>query len=147
MEKIIIYTDGGSRGNPGPAAIGLVADLRGPDADSHGIKEYSKLIGQATNNEAEYQAVIFALKKVKQLIGKEKCGKTEIEIRSDSELLVNQLNGKYKIKEEGLIPFFIEIWNLKQDFGGVKFVQIPREENRRADALLNHELNSRAGLF
>ncbi len=135
--NIVIYTDGGSRGNPGPAAIGVII----------GEKEYGKFIEQATNNEAEYQAIVFAMKKIKHLIGKEKSKRTEIEIRSDSELLVNQLNGQYKIKEKDLIPFFIEIWNLKQDFGKVKFIQIPREENKRADHLVNRELNSQTGLF
>jgi len=137
MNKIIIYADGGARNNPGPAAIGVIIEE----------KEYSKFLGQTTNNEAEYQAVIFALKKVKQLIGKGKCKKTEIEIKSDSELLINQLNGQYKIKEKNLVPFFIEIWNLKQDFGEVKFSQISREENKRADLLVNRELNSQNKLF
>ena len=91
--------------------------------------------------------MIFALKKVKQLIGKGKCKKTGIEIKSDSELLINQFNGKYKIKEKNLVPFFIEIWNLKQDFGEVKFSQISREENKRADLLVNRELNSQNKLF
>lgn len=136
MDKIIIYTDGGSRNNPGPAAIGVYI----PKSD----KEYSKHLGTATNNEAEYQAIIFALKKVKQLIGKEKAGNSEIEIRSDSELLINQLNGQYKIKEKNLVPFFIEIWNLKQNFAGVKFVQIPREENKKADSLVNRELDNKS---
>ncbi|MEK7162908.1 MAG: ribonuclease HI family protein [Patescibacteria group bacterium] len=139
--KIIIYIDGGARNNPGPAAIGVViesADLK---------KEYSKFLGTATNNEAEYQAAIFALKKIKHLIGGEKSEKAEIEIKSDSELLVKQVNGQYKIKEKSLIPFFIEIWNLKQDFAGVKFTHIPREENKRADSLVNSELNSQVGLF
>ncbi len=139
MDKIIIYTDGGSRNNPGPAAIGVYI----PKSD----KEYSKHLGIATNNEAEYQAIIFALKKVKQLIGKAKAGNSEIEIRSDSELLINQLNGQYKIKEKNLVPFFIEIWNLKQDFAGVKFVQIPREENKKADLLVNRELDNKTSLF
>ncbi len=138
-EGYIIYTDGGSRGNPGPAAIGVFI--------SQLDKEYSKHFGITTNNEAEYQAVIFALKKIKQLIGKEKSKKNEIEIRSDSELLINQLNGRYKIKEKNLIPFFIEIWNLKQDFSKVKFTQIPREENKRADLLVNRELDNKVGLF
>jgi len=137
VNKIIIFTDGGARNNPGPAAIGAIVEE----------KEYSKFIGEATNNEAEYQAVIFALKKVKQLIGKEKCEKTNIEIRSDSELLINQLNGKFKIKEKDLVPFFIEIWNLKQDFNEVKFAQIPREENKKADRLVNRELDSQSKLF
>ena len=138
--KIIFYCDGGSRGNPGPAAIGVFLPQFG--------KEYSKFLGKATNNEAEYQAFIFGLKKIKQLVGKEKAEKSEVEIRSDSELLVNQLNGNYKIKEEKLIPFFIEIWNLKQDFKKVYFVHIPREQNKRADAMVNKELDSqRSKLF
>jgi len=152
--KVIIHTDGGARGNPGPAAIGIIADLRGLNADlrglkadQRGIKEYSKFLGTATNNEAEYQAIIFALKKIKQLIGKEKAEETEVEVRSDSELVVNQLNGNYKIKEKDLVPFFIEIWNLKQDFGKVNFVQIPREENKEADLLVNRELNNQSKLF
>ncbi len=132
MSKTIIYTDGGARNNPGPAAIGIIIDS----------KEYSKFLGEATNNEAEYQAVIFALKKVKQLIGKDKSKNAEIEVRSDSELIVSQLNGEYKIKENDLVPFFIEIWNLKQDFAKVDFVQIPREQNKKADLLVNKELDS-----
>lgn len=143
-QEIFIYVDGGSRGNPGPAAIGCIIEISHQSLD---IKEYSKFLGTATNNEAEYKSVIFALKKVKQLIGKENAAKVEIEIKSDSELLVNQLNGQFKIKEKDLIPLFIEIWNLKQDFKKVKFAQIPREENKRADSLVNKELNSQSGLF
>ena len=138
-EKIIIYCDGGSRGNPGPAAIGIyIPQLR---------KGYSKFLGRTTNNEAAYQAAIFALKKIKHLIGGEKAEKSEVEIRSDSELLIKQLNGEYKIKEKTLVPFFIEIWNLKQDFGGMKFVALPREENMEADRLVNRELDGKIGLF
>lgn len=140
--KIIAFIDGGSRGNPGPAAIGVVIN-----AEQRGTKEYGKFLGNATNNEAEYQAAIFALKKIKQLLGGEKAEKTIVEIKSDSELLVNQVNAKYKIKEKNLIPFFIEIWNIRQDFTEVKFVHIPREENKRADSLVNRELNSQIGLF
>ena len=142
MNKVIIYCDGGARNNPGPAAVGvIVADLRGLNADLRGKREYSEFIGQATNNEAEYRAVIFALKKVKQLIGKEKSKNSKIEIKSDSELLINQLNGQYKIKEKNLVPLFIEIWNLKQDFADTEFVQVPREKNKEADRLVNQELN------
>lgn len=137
--KIIAYCDGGSRGNPGPSAIGVyIQQLK---------KEYSKFLGKATNNEAEYQAAIFALKKIKHLIGGEKADKSEVELRMDSELIVNQLSGKYKIKEKDLIPFFIEIWNLKQDFSKVNFIHIPREENKKADWLVNRELDSQVGLF
>jgi len=139
--KIIVYCDGGSRGNPGPAAIGVVIETKG------GKKEYGKFLGKATNNETEYQAAIFALKKIKHLIGGEKAEEAEIEIRMDSELIVKQLNGEYKIKEKNLIPFFIEVWNLKQDFKSVKFIHIPREKNKEADRLVNKELDGRIGLF
>lgn len=137
--KIIAYCDGGSRGNPGSAALGVFLP--------EGKREYSKFLGTTTNNVAEYQAMIFALKKIKQLIGGKKAGQTAVEIRSDSELLVSQLNGVYKIKEEGLIPFFIEIWNLKQDFKKVVFAHVPREENKEADAMVNRELDRQNGLF
>ncbi len=140
-EKIIVYCDGGARNNPGPAAIGVVID------EKKTRKEYSEYLGQATNNQAEYRAVIFALKKIKQLVGKEKSQELKIEIRSDSELMVNQLNGQFKIKDKDLQPLFFEIWNSKQDFSEVKFVQIPREENKEADSLVNEELNNQVGLF
>ena len=145
MDKIIIYTDGGARSNPGPAAIGIV--IQETSDKRQATKEYSKFLGTKTNNEAEYEAVIFALKKVKQLIGKEKTAKSEIEIKSDSELLVNQLSGRFKIKEKNLIPYFIEIWNLKQDFGEVNFFLIRREENKKADFLVNRELNHQTRLL
>lgn len=141
-EKVIIYCDGGARNNPGPAAIGAVMEWQGGSKNG-----YSEYLGKATNNEAEYRAVVFALKKAKQLFGKEKANNLEIEIKSDSELLVNQLNGRYKIKDQDLQPLFFEIWNLKSDFAEVKFVQIPREENKEADSLVNRELNSQVGLF
>lgn len=135
-QKIIIHTDGGARGNPGPAAIGVV--IKGPVE----IKKYSEYIGQATNNDAEYQAVVFALKKLKQLIGKEKA-KTEadVEVHLDSELLERQLNGEYKIKGKNLQQLFLEVWNLKQDFKNISFKHIPREDNRGADKLVNQALD------
>ncbi len=131
--KMIIYTDGGSRGNPGDAAIGVVF----PDLQ----KEYGEAIGKTTNNIAEYSALIFALKKAKQLVGKEKAKGTDVEVRSDSELMVSQLNGEYKVRDEDLKPLFIEVWNLKQDFGSVTFKHVRREENKRADALVNRALD------
>lgn len=144
--KIIAFIDGGSRGNPGPAASAFVIAKANLEFRIKNL-EYSRYIGNTTNNEAEYQAAIFALKKIKQLVGGEKAEKTVVEIKSDSELLVNQVNAKYKIKEKNLIPFFIEIWNLRQDFAEVEFTHIPREENARADSLVNRELNSQIGLF
>jgi ribonuclease HI len=138
MKKIIIYVDGGARGNPGPAAIGVLF------CNEKGIyfKKFSEYLGKATNNEAEYKAAIFALKKFKALFGKKLAKETEIEIRSDSELLVNQMNGKYKILEENLQPLFLELWNLRLDFKKVKFKLISRNKNKEADKLVNQTLDS-----
>jgi len=127
--KLIIYTDGGARGNPGPAATGVV--IAGENSEP--IKKYSEYLGEKTNNEAEYQAIIFALKKVKALYGKDKIKAMKIEVRSDSELIVRQLNHQYKIEEEHLQKLFMKIWNMLIGFGEVKFVHIPREENKEAD--------------
>lgn len=135
--KIVVYTDGGSRGNPGPAAIGAVIQ----DEKKHTIKKYAKTIGEKTNNEAEYEAVIFALQKVRQIFGKEKIKNLEIEIRMDSELVARQLRGEYKIIEEKLFPLFIKIWNLKIGFPFLTFKEVPREENKEADRLVNEILN------
>ncbi len=138
MKKIIIYSDGGSRGNPGQAAIGVVfCNEKGET-----IKKYSEMIGQATNNEAEYQAVIFALKKFKALFGKKLAKHSEVELRSDSELLVRQLNGEYKILEPKIQLLFVVIWNLKLDFKKIKFKLISREQNKIADRLVNEILDA-----
>lgn len=135
LNKIIVYTDGGSRGNPGKSAIGVVIN----------DKKYFKEIGIKTNNEAEYKAIIFALKKIKQIFGKNKTKKLNIEIRLDSELVYNQLTGNYKIKESSLFPLFIEIWNLKMDFNSINFIKIPREQNKEADKLVNLALDKKLG--
>ncbi|PIQ75353.1 MAG: hypothetical protein COV84_01725 [Candidatus Portnoybacteria bacterium CG11_big_fil_rev_8_21_14_0_20_40_15] len=137
--KFIIYTDGGARGNPGPAAIGVVlCDEKGTV-----IKKYSEAIGEATNNEAEYQAVIFALKKIKQLWRKEEIKKSQIEMRLDSELVAKQLSHEYKIKESNIQPLFLKVWNLMLDFGEIKFVAIAREKNKEADRLVNQALDAK----
>src|SRR3989344_1230654 len=139
MKKIVIYTDGGSRGNPGKAAIGVVFCNEKDEV----IKKFGEYLGDnLTNNDAEYAAVIFALKKFKVLFGKEMAKIAEVEIRSDSELLVHQMNGKYKVENEKIQKFFMEIWNLKIDFAGVKFKAIPREKNKEADALVNQALDA-----
>ena len=128
---MIVYTDGGSRGNPGPSAIGVVI----------GTRKYNEKIGDTTNNVAEYKAALFALKKLVLLSGKKGAQELEVEIRTDSELMAKQINGKYKIKDSELQPLFMEIWNLKQDFKNVSFVQIPREQNKEADKLVNEALD------
>jgi len=138
MRKIIIYTDAGARGNPGPAAMGVVFC----NEKNQPIEKYNQYLGEATNNEAEYEAVIFALKKFKAVFGKAIAKNSEVEIRSDSELLINQLNGKYKILEPRIQSLFITLWNLKLDFKKVIFKFISREKNRDADKLVNEILNS-----
>ena len=137
ISKAIIYADGGSRSNPGPSALGVVI------ADENGkiLKEYSHYLGEATNNQAEYEAVIFALQKAKQLKIK------EIELRVDSELIGKQLLGQYKIKDPDLQPLFIKAWNLRLDYDQVDIKIIPREQNKMADKLVNRELDSKNKLF
>ena len=138
MERIKIYCDGGARGNPGPAALGVVI------YQGVSTKEYAQYLGVATNNEAEYQAALFGLKKIKHLIGSKKAKKTAVDVYSDSELLVNQISGLYKIRHANLIPLFISLWNLTLDFEKVNFHAIPREENQKADALVNQALDEAA---
>ena len=138
MKKITIYTDGGSRGNPGPAAIGVVfCNEKGQT-----IKDYSNFLGKKTNNEAEYEAAIFALKKFKQLFGKKIAKTSEIELKSDSELLVKQLKGEYKVLDSKIQALFLTVWNLKLDFKKVKFKLISREKNKQADRLVNEALDA-----
>jgi len=127
--RAIIYTDGGSRGNPGPSALGVVIE----DENGKILKEYSRYLGEATNNQAEYEAVIFALQKAKQLKIK------ELEIRTDSELIGKQFMGKYKIKDPDLQQLFIKAWNLRLDYDRADIKIIPRERNKKADKLVNQE--------
>ena len=142
MKRIIIYTDGGSRGNPGKAAIGVVFC----NEKEQVIKKYGEYLGDnLTNNDAEYQAIIFALKKFKAVFGKKIAQVSDVEIRSDSKLVVKQLGGQYRLENENIQKFFIEIWNLKFDFKSVKFKHIPREKNREADALVNQALDQEGG--
>lgn len=136
-ERLVVYTDGGSRGNPGPSALGVHIT----DTSGHIIKSYGETLGTKTNNEAEYMAVIAAMKKIKALFGKEKAKKMHLDMRADSELLVRQLNHEYKIESENVQPLFIQIWNLMLDFGKVTFTHVPREKNRAADRMVNEALD------
>jgi len=109
----------------------------------HGeIKKYGEYIGEATNNTAEYKAVILALQKAKLILGKKEAKDADVEVNMDSELIVRQLSGQYKIKEESLKPLFLEVWNLKQDFKSVAFNHIPREKNKEADTLVNEAIDN-----
>lgn len=139
MKKIIIYTDGGSRGNPGKAAAGFVFCNEKGEA----FKKISEYLGDnLTNNEAEYEAVARAFKKFKALFGNKLAQNSEIELRSDSELLIKQLNGEYKILEPKIQSLFLNVWNLKLDFKKVKFKLISRDKNKEADRLVNDELDN-----
>ncbi|MCX6765934.1 MAG: ribonuclease HI family protein [Candidatus Moranbacteria bacterium] len=135
MEKIIMYTDGGSRDNPGPAAVGVYIETL--------HKQYGHFIGEKTNNEAEYEAVILGLRKIKQVISKEKARKVEVACFLDSEFVTKQLNHEYKVKEPELQQLFLTVWNLMLDFGKVTFSHIPREKNKVADKLVNEALDEK----
>jgi len=134
-EGVVIHTDGGARGNPGPAAIGVVIEK-----DGKKIHEFGKKIGESTNNVAEYTAVIEAFKKIKELgiMNKE----LRINFFIDSKLVVEQLNGRFKIKDAKLRELVLQIKMLEQEVGGViTYHIIPREQNIRADLLVNQALD------
>jgi ribonuclease HI len=138
MQKIIIYTDGGARGNPGNAGAGVFIT----DESGTVIKKIAQPLGVRTNNWAEYEAVALGLKELKKMFGKEKAKEIQIEVRSDSELIVRQLSGQYQIKEETLFPQFIKIWNLRvSHFPNITFTHVPREKNKEADALANEAMD------
>ncbi len=141
-KKIIIYTDGGARGNPGPAGAGAVVT----DEKGSVLKEISEFLGVRTNNWAEYEAIILGLQAVKKLFGKEKLKDMEVEVKTDSELVARQLSGKYQIKEETLFPQFIKVWNIKvADIPNLTFTHIPREKNKKADELANRAMEESGG--
>lgn len=140
MKKLIIYIDGGSRGNPGPSGIGAVVCNQKGDL----VKEYSEFIGKATNNQAEYSALIFGLKKLKLIFSKQIAKTQEVEVRSDSELLIKQMKGEYKIMNAEIQKLFLEAWNLRLDFAKVKFKLVPRSQNKNADRLVNEALDSQS---
>ena len=127
MNKIIIYSDGGARGNPGPAGIGAVLY----DENKNLIAEISEYIGETTNNQAEYKALLKAILKAKDL------GAKELECFLDSELVVKQLNREYRVKNKDLAPLFTQIYNLSLSFKKVSFTHVRREYNKEADALVN----------
>ncbi len=137
METIIAYTDGGARGNPGPAGIGVQIQ----DADGNVLKEVAQFLGNATNNFAEYNGVLVALQTLKAMYGK-KTREMHIELRMDSELIKKQLNGEYQIKEPGLVPYFIEIHNLRvSNFPNLTLTHVPRAQNKEADRLSNEAMD------
>ena len=129
-ERIIINADGASRHNPGPAAIGAtIKDERG-----HLLASISRRIGRATNNQAEYQALIAALEKATGL------GARRVEIRLDSELVVKQMKGRYRVKNAALRPLYLRVGELLSQFEGFTITSVPREQNAEADRLANKAL-------
>lgn len=129
-KKLTTYTDGGSRGNPGPAAIGVVI--------KHGaevVKKYGRYLGETTNNQAEYRALISALEHAAEL------GAEEVECMLDSELVVKQMRHEYRVKDPDLAPLFLKVYNLSQSFKKITFTHIPREKNKEADAMVNDALD------
>jgi len=147
--QVTIYSDGGARGNPGPAGIGAIIKYEKKE------EKISKYIGEATNNQAEYRAVIEALKWVKNHyppnqfkptsdVGLKGSEDLEIECFLDSELIVEQLNQRYKLKNEGLKPLFWQVRDLIIALGGkVTFKYIPRQQNKEADRLVNKAIDNR----
>lgn len=135
-QHLVSYTDGGARGNPGPAGIGVV--LQNKDGET--IGEWSEFLGIATNNQAEYKALLLALKQAVAL------GTIELECRLDSELVVKQLKGEYKVKHPDLKPLFEQAKSLISQIKNVSFKHIPRELNKQADRLANQAMD-RGGDF
>lgn len=131
MSKLIIFTDGGSRGNPGPAGLGAIIY----DENHKVVAEISEYLGVTTNNQAEYRAILAAIKKAVEL------KVTEVEFYMDSELAVKQLNREYKVKNKDLAPLFLAIYNLTLSFKKISFMHIPRERNKEADRLANEAMD------
>ncbi len=132
VNKVIIYTDGAARGNPGPAALGAtIKDIQG-----NSIACLSRRLGITTNNQAEYQAIIAALEKAISL------GARSVELRSDSELVVEQINGRYKIKSTTLRPLYQKVVQLIGSLEDFTIDYIPRAQNAEADSLANQALDT-----
>jgi ribonuclease HI len=130
--KARLFTDGGARGNPGPAAFGYVLEAEdGTVLDARG-----EAIGVATNNVAEYRALIAGLEKALEL------GVDDLEVVSDSELLVRQMTGVYRVKNRGLMPLSVDAAALARQLGRVRYTAVRREENELADRLVNEALDA-----
>ena len=131
INKIKIFTDGGARGNPGPAAIGIVIK----DDNDQILKTYSEYLGETTNNQAEYKALIKGLELAKEFKPK------QVICYLDSELVVKQMNQEYKVKDKDLQLLFVKAWNMAVSFKKVEYHHIRRNLNKEADRLLNQELD------
>lgn len=128
---LVVYSDGGSRGNPGQSACGFVVE----DANGVVLAKSGEYLGVTTNNQAEYQGVKMALEKAMQISGE------KILFRADSLLVINQLKGVYKVRNRDLWPIYESIITLEKNFKEVRFEHIPREQNQIADGLVNKILD------
>lgn len=127
MSELTIYSDGAARGNPGPAGAGAAIY----DASGKEIAQVCRYLGELTNNQAEYMALVDAIKKASEL------GASGVKIFADSELMVRQVEGKYRVKNEGLKPLYLELMTLLRSMGRYSIAHVPREKNKRADELAN----------
>jgi ribonuclease HI len=133
--KVVVHVDGGARGNPGPAAVAAVAS----DVDGRPLAERKDYIGEATNNVAEYRALLLGLELAREL------GAREVEVVNDSELVARQIGGEYKVKHAGLKPLFLEAMGELRRFDGWAVRPVRREQNARADELVNAALDEVMG--
>ena len=129
--KLVVHTDGGSRGNPGPAAAGFVID----DANGQRLLARAFFLGKSTNNVAEYSALVKALEAAKEIGGE------QLAVFTDSELMVRQIAGRYKVKSELIRPLFDQVQALRRDFARCDVIHVRREKNKDADRLVNEALD------
>lgn len=130
-EEVVVYTDGASRGNPGPAALGIAI----LDTSGNVLHEIRQKLGDQTNNYAEYMAL------KEGLAFCEAAGVSKVTVKADSQLMVRQMLGEYKVKAEGIIPIYLECKKLSQSFSEIRFEHVRREDNKHADRLANEALD------
>lgn len=130
-KRFVMYTDGAARGNPGPAGIGVVIC----DESGAVVKEVYRYLGETTNNQAEYSALLAGLEAAVTL------KVSELDVRMDSELIVKQLKGEYKVKNEGLKPLFNDARSWIKKFDHFSVMHVPREQNKLADKLANKAID------
>jgi ribonuclease HI len=135
VEKVVVHVDGGARGNPGPAAAAAVASA--PDGGE--LAERSAYLGEATNNVAEYRALLLGLELAREL------GARQVEVVNDSELVARQVGGEYKVKNARLRPLYLEAMRALREFDGWAIRSVRRERNERADELVNEALDAAPG--
>jgi ribonuclease HI len=134
VDKVVVNVDGGARGNPGPAAVGAVA----ADPSGEVLLERGEYIGEATNNVAEYKALLLGLELARELEAR------EVEVINDSELVSKQISGEYRVKHAGLKPLYLEAMKTLRGFERASVRSVRRESNTRADALVNEALDAAA---